>query len=193
MEALTGPSPPAQPQPSRAATSNRLSKDNLEILERLLHVGKLTNRDIAYVFKCDERTVRRRKYQYLELGKLVHKHPEVAKNAEKMKPEHLEVSLLLLMAGLWLTLRQKLQEWHKDNENALLEDMQKFLEQECGLMVSVSTISRHWKVANGSARKRQRGTKRRPKLKQERDSKGGELDRSPPRTGEASGQAAISS
>lgn len=39
--------------------------------------------------------------------------------------------------------RQMLQEWLKKNPNALVKDMQHFIEAHCGLKVSCETISRH--------------------------------------------------
>ncbi|KAH8895182.1 hypothetical protein GQ53DRAFT_642306 [Thozetella sp. PMI_491] len=163
----TPSSTPARPQATSIA-GKRLSDERLQVLERLLQIQKLTNHDIAFALDCDERTVRRRRYQYQQLGKLRHKHPEVAKNAEKLKPKHLE----------------KLQEWLKDNENVLLDDMQEFLRRECGLEVSVSTISRQLKRASGNSTKRQHGAKARLKLKLERHAEGRELNFKLRRTGD---------
>lgn len=45
--------------------------------------------------------------------------------------------------------RQKLLEWHKEHADALLEDMQLFLRTQCGLEVSLPTISRKIRKAYG--------------------------------------------
>jgi MFS transporter, PHS family, inorganic phosphate transporter len=42
-------------------------------------------------------------------------------------------------------------EWHKDHPDALLDDMQLFLRTQCGLEVSLPTISRQVRKANGGA------------------------------------------
>lgn len=48
---------------------------------------------------------------------------------------------------------QKLVEWHKDHPDALLDDMQLFLKKNCGVDVSVPTISRQLKKAYGTFRR----------------------------------------
>lgn len=48
-----------------------------------------------------------------------------------------------------LTRTQRLVEWHKDHPDALLDDMRLFLQTQCGLDVSVPTISRQLRKAYG--------------------------------------------
>ncbi|KAK4128338.1 MFS general substrate transporter [Parathielavia appendiculata] len=113
-------------------TGKQLSEDHRAILAKLLQIPKLNNHDIAFVLNVDERTVRRRRYEFEATGQ-IKKHKDVSKNAEKLKPHHLE----------------KLVEWHKDHPDALLDDMQLFLRTQCGLEVSVPTISRQMRKAYG--------------------------------------------
>jgi PHS family inorganic phosphate transporter-like MFS transporter len=44
---------------------------------------------------------------------------------------------------------QKLVVWHRDHPDALLDDMQLFLRTQCGLEVSIATISRQLRKAYG--------------------------------------------
>jgi len=44
---------------------------------------------------------------------------------------------------------QRLVEWHKDHPDALLDDMQMFLRTQCGIEVSLPTISRQIRKAYG--------------------------------------------
>lgn len=66
------------------------SDDHRAILTKLLQISKLTNHEIAWVMGVDERTVRRRRAEYIQTGQLA-KHKDVSKNAEKFKEHHLEV------------------------------------------------------------------------------------------------------
>lgn len=72
-------------------TGKQLSEDRRAILSRLLQIPKLNNHEIAFVLGVDERTVRRRRYEFQATGE-IKKHKDVSKNAEKLKPHHLEVS-----------------------------------------------------------------------------------------------------
>jgi PHS family inorganic phosphate transporter-like MFS transporter len=71
-------------------TGKQLSDDHRAILAKLLQIPKLNNHEIAYVLNIDERTVRRRRYEFEATGE-IRKHKDVSKNAEKLKPQHLEV------------------------------------------------------------------------------------------------------
>jgi PHS family inorganic phosphate transporter-like MFS transporter len=71
-------------------TGKQLSDDHRAILAKLLQIPKLNNHEIAYVLNIDERTVRRRRYEFEATGE-IKKHKDVSKNAEKLKPQHLEV------------------------------------------------------------------------------------------------------
>ncbi|AEO65748.1 uncharacterized protein THITE_161754 [Thermothielavioides terrestris NRRL 8126] len=113
-------------------TGKQLSDDRRAILSRLLQITKLSNREIAWVLGVHERTVQRRRDEFEATGQ-VKKHKDVSKNAEKLKPQHVE----------------RLLEWHKDHPDALLGDMQRFLQTCCGLAVSVPTISRQLRKAYG--------------------------------------------
>lgn len=62
---------------------------------------------------------------------------------------------------------QKLLEWHKNHPNAFLEDMQLFLLKDCGLNISLSSISRQMKRALGDQRWEGRSVKRRTKKQRE--------------------------
>jgi MFS transporter, PHS family, inorganic phosphate transporter len=172
----------------------RLSDERIQILEKLLQIQKLNNHDIAFALSCDERTVRRRRLQFLELGKLINKAPDVSKNAEKLKPQHFQVLLApaVTLCCCWmlsLTTEQKLQEWLKDHEDVLLEDMQQFLQSECGLNISISTISRQLKRANDGS-PRTHGAKARLKAKREREAEGRQIDFTLNRPGEAADEPA---
>ncbi|KAK3311332.1 major facilitator superfamily domain-containing protein [Chaetomium strumarium] len=113
-------------------TGKQLSDDRRLILSRLLQITKLNNNEIAWVLGVDERTVRRRRYEFEATGE-IKKHKDVSKNAEKLKPHHVE----------------KLVVWHRDHPDALLDDMQLFLRTQCGLEVSIATISRQLRKAYG--------------------------------------------
>ncbi|KAL2137093.1 hypothetical protein VTI74DRAFT_9699 [Chaetomium olivicolor] len=113
-------------------TGKQLSDDHRAILSKLLQISKLNNHEVAWILGIDERTVRRRRYEFEATGE-VKKHKDVSKNAEKLKQHHLE----------------KLVEWHKDHPDALLDDMQLFLKTQCGLEVSLPTISRQVRKAYG--------------------------------------------
>jgi hypothetical protein len=67
---------------------------------------------------------------------------------------------------------QKLVEWLKDHDDALLEDCQLFLKRELGLEVSLPTISRQLVKATGKARTRGRARR----VKQRREGTRVELD-----------------
>ncbi|KAL2019243.1 hypothetical protein VTK56DRAFT_9970 [Thermocarpiscus australiensis] len=114
-------------------TSKQLSDDHRAILAKLLQITKLNNREIAWVLNVDERTIRRRRYEFAATGQLK-KHRNVSKNAEKLKPQYLE----------------KLAAWHKEHPEALLDDMRSFLRSTCGLEVSIATISRQLKKVHGT-------------------------------------------
>lgn len=138
-------------------TGKPLNHFQLRILKKLLQIQKLTNHDIAFVLECDERTIRRRRYEFQATGDLL-KKKDVGKNAEKLKPEYLEVGEVLspLLWDVVLLTQpacvQRLLEWLKTHEEALLEDCQRFLKEETGLETSTSTISRQLKKATGAAR-----------------------------------------
>ncbi|KAL2172399.1 hypothetical protein VTG60DRAFT_5674 [Thermothelomyces hinnuleus] len=113
-------------------TGKQLTDYQRAILTKLLQLPKLSNHDIAWVLGIDDRTVRRRRYEFETTGE-IKKHKDVSKNAEKLTPQHLE----------------KLIEWHKEHPDALLDDMQRFLRTQCGLEVSLTTISRQIRKAYG--------------------------------------------
>jgi hypothetical protein len=71
-------------------TGKPLNDFQLGILKKLLQIQKLNNHDIAFVFDCDDRTIRRRRYEFAATGDLKKKR-DVGKNAEKLKPELLQV------------------------------------------------------------------------------------------------------
>ena len=71
-------------------TGKQLSEDHRVILTKLLQLPKLTNREIAWVINVDQRTVQRRRREFVETGELK-KHKDVSMNAEKLKPYQLEV------------------------------------------------------------------------------------------------------
>jgi PHS family inorganic phosphate transporter-like MFS transporter len=71
-------------------TGKQLTEDRRAILSRLLQIPKLNNHEIAFALGVDERTVRRRRYEFQATGE-IKKHKDVSKNAEKLKPHHLEV------------------------------------------------------------------------------------------------------
>jgi MFS transporter, PHS family, inorganic phosphate transporter len=73
-------------------TGKPLNEFQREILRKLLQIQKLTNHDIAFVLEVDERTIRRRRYEFAATGNLAKKR-DVSKNAEKLKPLHLEVCI----------------------------------------------------------------------------------------------------
>ncbi|KAL2157453.1 hypothetical protein VTH06DRAFT_6145 [Thermothelomyces fergusii] len=131
-------------------TGKQLNDYQRAILTKLLQIPKLSNRDIAWVLDVTERTVRRRRDEFEATGD-VKKHKDVSKNAEKLKPQHLETLI----------------QWHKEHPDALLEDMQVFLRTQCGLEVSHTTISRQIRKAYGQTslrngrRPRRRTRKRR--------------------------------
>ena len=78
-------------------TGKRFTEEQRVFLERLLTLkDKLTNHDIAYVMGFDERTIRRRRYEFEKTGKIA-PPPDVSKNAEKLKAENLQVRYSLLM------------------------------------------------------------------------------------------------
>jgi hypothetical protein len=68
----------------------RMSMEARQILERLLQMPKVNNQEIAWVMGLDQRTVRRRRAQFLKTGTLTTARP-VSKNAEKIKPEYFQV------------------------------------------------------------------------------------------------------
>lgn len=143
-------------------TGKQLSDDHRAILSKLLQIPKLTNREISWVLGVDDRTVRRRRIEFEATGE-IKKHKDVSKNAEKLKPQHMEVPLpdissyirpscqLLTLCCFGL---QKLVAWHKDHPDALLDDMQMFLRLQCGLEVSRPTISRQIRKAYGGTFRR---------------------------------------
>ncbi|KAK3995432.1 hypothetical protein QBC44DRAFT_234020 [Cladorrhinum sp. PSN332] len=134
-------------------TGKRLTDDHRAILVKLLQITKLNNHEIAWVLNVDERTVRRRRDEFTKTGQLA-KHKDVSKNAEKLKEHHLE----------------KLVAWHKDHPDALLDDMQLFLEAECNLKVSVPTISRGLRKSYGTLRREGRAS--RIKSRKQREAEG---------------------
>ncbi|KAK4192646.1 hypothetical protein QBC35DRAFT_197572 [Podospora australis] len=117
-------------------TGKRLSEDHRIILSKLLQLQKLSNHEIAWILNIDERTVRRRRVEFEATGQLA-QHKDVSKNAEKLKEHHMK----------------QLVEWHKDHQDALLDDMQLFLKTQCGVQVSVPTISRALKKSYGTLRR----------------------------------------
>lgn len=138
-------------------TGKQLSDDHRAILAKLLQIQKLNNHDIAWVLNIDDRTVRRRRDEFEATGQL-RKHKDVSKNAEKLKPHHLEVRVPIrvpVLVACLLTMGsrtlQKLVEWHKDHPDALLDDMRLFLRTHCDLNVSVPTISRQMRKAYGGS------------------------------------------
>lgn len=78
----------------------QLSEDRRSILGRLFQIPKLDNREIAFILNINERTVRRRRDEFNATGQ-VHKHKDVSKNAMKLKPGDLEVSVSLRTAILY--------------------------------------------------------------------------------------------
>lgn len=134
-------------------TGKRLSEDHRVILSKLLQIPKLSNHEIAWVLNVDERTVRRRRGEFDATGQLA-QHKDVSKNAEKLKEHHME----------------QLVAWHKDHPDALLDDMQLFLKTQCGLEVSVPTISRGLKKSYGTLRRI--GRCARIKSRKEREAEG---------------------
>ncbi|KAH6625985.1 hypothetical protein B0J18DRAFT_464041 [Chaetomium sp. MPI-SDFR-AT-0129] len=91
------------------------------------------NEEIAFVLNVNQRTVRRRQYEFAVIGEL--KTPEdVNKNAAKLTLEHLE----------------RVIKWHETRPVALLEAMQLFLQTQCGVGVSIFTVSRQTRKADGS-------------------------------------------
>ncbi|KAL2178586.1 major facilitator superfamily domain-containing protein [Thermothelomyces heterothallicus CBS 202.75] len=113
-------------------TGKQLTDYQRAILTKLLQLPKLSNHEVAWVLGIDDRTVRRRRHEFETTGG-IKKHKDVSKNAEKLTPQHLE----------------KLIEWHKEHPDALLDDMQMFLRTQCGLEVSLTTISRQIRKAYG--------------------------------------------
>lgn len=72
-------------------TGKRFTEDQRVLLERMLTLkDKLSNHDIAFILGFDERTIRRRRYEFDANGKIA-PPPDVSKNAEKLKAENLEV------------------------------------------------------------------------------------------------------
>lgn len=72
-------------------TGKRFTEEQRVILERMLTLkDKLTNHDIAYLMGFDERTIRRRRYEFEAHGRIA-PPPDVSKNAEKLKPDNLQV------------------------------------------------------------------------------------------------------
>jgi len=134
-------------------TGKPLNDFQLSILKKLLQIQKLNNHDIAFVFDCDDRTIRRRRYEFAATGDLKKKR-DVGKNAEKLKPE----------------LLQKLQAWIAAHEDALLQDCQDFLKKNFDVEVSRGTISRQLKSATGDNRPNRKSKARRFRL--ERDAQG---------------------
>ena len=71
---------------------------------------------------------------------------------------------------LFVCASQKLVAWHKDHPDALLDDMQLFLETECNLKVSVPTISRGLRKMYGTPRRE--GRSARIKSRKQRQAEG---------------------
>ncbi|KAL2269860.1 hypothetical protein VTJ83DRAFT_2044 [Remersonia thermophila] len=138
-------------------TGKQLNEEQRALLARCFQVKKLTNADISFILNISIKTVQRRRIEYQETG-LLKPHKDVSKNAEKLKPHHLE----------------KLVEWHQSHPDALLEDMQLFLRVHCGLELSTSTISRQLRKAIG-VDSRLSGTKARVKSRRRREAEGRSL------------------
>ncbi|KAK3906201.1 hypothetical protein C8A05DRAFT_29912 [Staphylotrichum tortipilum] len=138
-------------------TGKQLSDDHRAILAKLFQIPKLTDQDIAFILDIDQRTAHRRRIEFAETGAL-RKHRDVSKNAEKLKPQHLE----------------KLVEWHKTQPDALLGDMQEFLRTQCGLEISLPTISRQIRKSYGGMFLRD-GVSARRRLKKQRQAEGRSL------------------
>jgi hypothetical protein len=73
-----------------------------------------------------------------------------------------------------LALVQKLVEWHKSQPDALLGDMQEFLRTQCGLEISIPTISRQIRKSYGGMFLRE-GVSARRRLKKQREAEGRSL------------------
>ncbi|KAJ4418510.1 hypothetical protein N0V85_001419 [Neurospora sp. IMI 360204] len=139
-------------------TGKRFTEDQRVLLERMLTLkDKLSNHDIAFILGFDERTIRRRRYEFEANGRIA-PPPDVSKNAEKLKAETLE----------------KLVEWIKENDDALIEDMQKFLKEACDCNVSKATISRQLKRVTNEDR--QLGRVKRLKARAKRAAEGRNFD-----------------
>ncbi|KAK3487345.1 hypothetical protein B0T13DRAFT_113654 [Neurospora crassa] len=139
-------------------TGKRFTEDQRVLLERMLTLrDKLSNHDIAFILGFDERTIRRRRYEFEANGRIA-PPPDVSKNAEKLKAENLE----------------KLVEWLKYNDDALIEDMQKFLKEACDCNVSRATISRQLKKV--TKEDRQLGRVKRLKAREKRAAEGRDFD-----------------
>jgi len=125
-----------------------LSEDHREILKRRFQINKLTSNEVAFIMSCNPRTITRRRREFEATGQLKGFVP-TTKNAEKFKPEHLEACYPRILGLQECSLtrhdisRQMLQEWLKKNPNALVKEMQQFIEADCGLKVSCETISTH--------------------------------------------------
>ncbi|KAK3354134.1 hypothetical protein B0H65DRAFT_1390 [Neurospora tetraspora] len=139
-------------------TGKRFTEDQRVLLERMLTLkDKLSNHDIAFILGFDERTIRRRRYEFEANGRIA-PPPDVSKNAEKLKAVTLE----------------KLVEWVKENPDALIEDMQKFLKEACDCNVSKATISRQLKKVTNEDR--QLGRVKRLKARAKRAAEGRNFD-----------------
>ncbi|KAL1843151.1 hypothetical protein VTJ49DRAFT_2901 [Mycothermus thermophilus] len=144
-------------------TGKQLNEEQRALLARCFQVKKLTNAEIAFILNVSITTIQRRRIEYEKTG-VLKPHRDVSKNAEKLKPHHLEVDLF----------SQKLVEWHKDHPDALLYDMQLFLRVHCGVNLSTSTISRQFRKAIGVT-SRLSGTKARIMSRRRREAEGRSL------------------
>ncbi|KAK3956441.1 hypothetical protein QBC32DRAFT_138092 [Pseudoneurospora amorphoporcata] len=154
-------------------TGKRFTEDQRVLLERMLTLkDKLSNHDIAFILGFDERTIRRRRYEFEANGKIA-PPPDVSKNAEKLKAENLE----------------KLVEWLKDNDDALIEDMQKFLKEACDCNVSKATISRQ--LNKVTKENRQMGRVKRLKARAKRAAEGRNFDFTTARSTSRSATASV--
>ncbi len=77
----------------------------------------------------------------------------------------------LLTSLTFLSSIQKLVEWHKSHPDALLGDMQDFLRAQCGLEISLPTISRQIRKSYGGTFLRE-GVSARRRLKRQREAEG---------------------
>jgi PHS family inorganic phosphate transporter-like MFS transporter len=71
-------------------TGKQLNDEQRALLARMFQVKSLKNADISFILNISMKTVQRRRIEYEQTGNL-RKHRDVSKNAEKLKPEHLQV------------------------------------------------------------------------------------------------------
>ena len=76
----------------KSGSRKRLDPQEKNLLEHLISMPNLSNTEIGRILRVDEGTVRHRRRQFRETGTLSPKH--TTKNAEKLRPWHLEVGLV---------------------------------------------------------------------------------------------------